>query len=142
MSRRKTNYAGKGFESKGKHFINQRGKSQVDTSANIFESMLQSKAFKSLKPKQQILYVYCKAQYYGKRKPKQDYKDKFQDDSYFYFNWQLALDYGLYTEKSHSSLYHDMQELIKKGFIERAESGKGHKTKSVYRFSNKWQEWE
>lgn len=143
MSRSKrTTYKPKSFESKGNHFINQRGKSQADTSANIYESMLQSQAFKSLTSKQKILYVYCKSQFYGKRKPKKDYEKQglYQDDTYFYFNWQLALDYDLYTEKSWSSLYHDMATLEKKGFIEKAQSGKGHKTKTIYKFSDKWQE--
>ena len=139
---KKPTYKPKGFESKGEHFTNQRGKSQADTSANIYESMLQSPAFKSLTSKQKVLYLYCKGQYYGKRKPRKDYEKQglYQEDTYFYFNWQLALDYGLYTEKSHSSLYHDMEALEKKGFIEKAKSGKGHKEKTIYKFSDKWQE--
>lgn len=141
MSRRKrTSYTPRSFESKGSHFINQRGKEQTDTSANIYESLLQSKAFKSLTAKQQILYVYCKAQYYGKRKPKKDYEKQglYQDDTYFYFNWQIAIDYDLYS--THSRFYKDMKVLTEKGFIELIKSGKGHKEKNVYRFSDKWQE--
>lgn len=143
MSRsRKQAYKPKSFESKGEHFINQRGKSQADTSANIYESLLQSKAFKSLNSKQKILYVYVKSQYYGKRKPKKDYEKQglYQDDTYFYFNWQIALDYDLYTEKSHSRFYKDMKVLMQKGFFEIAKSGQGHKEKNIYRFSDKWQE--
>ena len=142
---KKKAYEPKAFESlnQGKNFVNSHGKSQCDTTANLYESMLQSRAFKSLTAKQQILYVYCKAQYYGKRKPRKDYEKKglYQDDTYFYFNWQLAIDYELYTEKSWSSLYHDMAILEKRGFIEKVKSGKGHKTKTVYKFSDKWQKY-
>ena len=145
MGRRKKTYEPKAFESQnqGSSFINQRGKNQCDTSASIFESMLQSKAYKSLTSKQKILYVYCKAQYYGKRKPKKDYEKQglYQEETYFYFNFQLAIDYELYTEKSHSGFYKDMKALMQKGFFELAKSGKGHKEKNVYKFSDKWQKW-
>ena len=142
---KKPTYKPRSFESRncGGSFINQRGKNQAETSANIFESMLQSPAFKSLTAKQQILYVYCKSQYYGKRKPAKDYEKKglYQDQAHFYFNWQLALDYDLYTEKSHSGFYKDMKALMQKGFFELVKSGKEHKTKNIYKFSDKWQEW-
>lgn len=143
MARKKA-YEPQLFESRnrGRKFINQRGKEQADTSANIYESMLQSKAFKSLKPRQQVLYLYCKAQYYGKKKPRKDFEKQgvYQSDTYFYFNWQLAIDYELYTEKSWASLYHDMAALEKNGFIEKVKSGKEHKEKTIYKFSDKWQE--
>ena len=143
MSRKKQKYNPKAFESVGEHFINQKGKSQIDTSANIYESMLQSAAFKSLTTKQQILYVYCKAQYYGKRKPKKDYEKQglFQADEYFFFNIGLAEEYGLYTMANHKRLYTDLKALEKAGFIRCEKSGKGHKEKNVYCFSDKWQKW-
>lgn len=142
MSRKKK-YKAKPFESRGERFINFRQKNQADTSANIYESMLQSTAFKSLSAKQQILYVYCKAQYFGKTKPKADYANQglYQEEECFYFNWGLALDYNLYPEKSHSNFYKDMKALMKKGFFELVQSGKGHKKKNIYKFCDKWQEW-
>lgn len=51
------------------------GRMRADTSANIYESMLTSDAFALLTTKQQILYVFCKAQYYGKRKPEKDFPE-------------------------------------------------------------------
>lgn len=143
MSRKKQKYNPKAFESVGEHFLNQKGKSQIDTSANIYESMLQSAAFKSLTTKQQILYVYCKAQYYGKRKPKKDYEKQglFQSDEHFYFNIGLAEEYGLYKMSNHKRLYTDLRALEKAGFIACEKSGKGHKEKNVYCFSDKWQKW-
>ena len=141
MSRpKKTTYKPKGFESKGGHYINEKGKKSADTSANIYESMLTSTAFKKLKTKQQVLYLYCKAQYYGKRKPSKDFKEQFQDDSYFYMNWGKALEYGLYTASCSSNFYDDMTALEKAGFIKKVYSGKPHKEKNVYQYSDKWQD--
>lgn len=136
MSRRKK-YKAQSYESAGDHFINAKGKLQADTSANIYESMLMSGAFQTLTAKQQILYVCCKAQAYGKRKPMQD-NAEYQADC-FYFNWQKALDYGLYTESSSRNFYRDMRVLIDSGLIELVQSGKGHKQKNIYKYSAKWQ---
>ena len=137
---KKKTYEPKAFESRnrGRTFVNQRGKNQADTSANIYESMLQSEAFKSLKKGQKVLYLYCKAQYYGKRKPSKDYKEQYQDDSCFYMNWGKALDYGLYPESSSKNFYSDMKALEEKGFIKKLKSGKDHKEKNVYQFVDDW----
>ena len=104
-----------------------------DTSANIYMSMLLSKAWQSLTSKQQILYIYCKAQYYAEKKKPQS------NQEYFTFNqskWNSL--YGLYTLSNKRMFYRDMEQLILKGFIKCIESGKNTRTKSVYAFSNKW----
>lgn len=133
-------YVPQGFESKGKKFTNQRGKLQEESFAGLYESMLQSPAFKSLKPRVKVLYVYCKAQQFGKHKPSQDCKD-FPEGSSFYMNWGKALDYGLYPESSSRNFYRDMNTLEEKGFIEKLKSGQAHKEKNVYRFVDGWQKW-
>lgn len=135
--KKKPTYKPRSFESKGERYINAKGKSAADTSANIYESMLLSPAFTELKPRLKILYVYCKAQYYGKRKPSKD-NDRYDSDT-FYFNWGKALDYGLYPKSAASNFYKDMQELEKAGFIKKIFSGKAHKEKNVYQYSNEWQ---
>lgn len=87
-NRKKHKYTAKAFESKGNTFIDDNGTKRADTSANIYESMLLSKAYKDLKTRQQQLYTICKAQYYGKRKPGNDFKDieQLQDATMFYLN--------------------------------------------------------
>jgi hypothetical protein len=137
---KKRKYASKDFEAVGASFKGIHGATMTDTSASIFESMLQSEAFKSLKHRQQILYVYCKAQYYGKRKPRADYKDipELQGDDLVYFNFDVAVEYGRYTKKSSKLFYTDMDALIKAGFIERIVSGKAHKKKTIYKYSARW----
>ena len=141
---RKSNYKPKSFESLGERYVDADGKIRADTSANIYESLLTSKAFKDLNSKQQIFYVFCKAQYYGKRKPEKDYKsiEEVQGPEFFYLSWRAVQEYGLYTPTSHSNFYRDMSELERHGFIEKVSSGKSQHKKSIYKFSAKWHEWK
>ena len=134
MGRRKTPYKPKTFESSGE---------ARDTSANIYESMLQSKAFMSLTKNQRLLYIYMKAQYYGKRKPGRDYPEveQFQGDDLFYFNQSLAVKYGLYTRGNHKSFYDDIKALENHGFIKTVSNGKMTKSKSIYKFVGEWHKW-
>lgn len=135
-------YKPKKFESLGR-YKDYNGKDKIDTSANIFESMLLSPAFRDLNSKQQILYVYCKKQYYGHRKPEKDYKDveQFQGTDLFYFNYDLAFKYGLYKSSMSSNFYADMKALCEHGFIEKVSSGASQRKKNIYRFSSLWQTW-
>ena len=73
-----------------------------EPSASIYASMLKSPAWKKLKPRAQILYLYMKMQYYGVKE-----KDKPERNPlYFVFNegiWKKT--YGLYT--NNKSFYQD-----------------------------------
>ncbi len=131
MSSRKKKYRPKSFESTG---------ASGDTSANIYNSMLTSAAFMDLKDRQQVLYFYCKNQYYGVRKPKLDYPDieAVQSDECFYMNLALAVKYGLYTKSGNKEFYKDMKALVEAGFIDVVSSGKITGKRSIYRFSDRW----
>ena len=86
---RKKKYVPKKWESlnEGKSFLVEGRKTPMaDTSATIFESMLRSKAYCDLTDKQRLLYVLCKAQYYGKKHPEKDYEE-FEGNEYFYLNF-------------------------------------------------------
>ena len=101
-------------------------------SANIYASMIQSKAWMQLSKNARLLYVYMKLQYYGAK----NLADHPETD--FVFNWALASKtYGLYT--NYKQFQNDKNMLITNGFIELIESGKNTRTKSIYRFSDKWQ---
>lgn len=132
---RKKPYKPKRFESTGV---------SNDTSANIYESMLLSPAFMDLNSRTRTLYLYMKAQYYGKRKPSKDFPniEQVQSDECFYFNMAVAEKYKLYTRGNHKQFYGDIKILENHGFIKTISNGKINKTKSVYRFSDEWQEWE
>ena len=119
MSKKK--YLPKSFESIGGQTL----------SANLYASMLQSKAYKSLSNGARTLYTFMKLQYYGAK----GIKD--HDKTDFYFNWALAnKTYSLYTNNTQFKKDRDM--LVEYGFIEVVENGKSSRTKNIYRFSDKW----
>lgn len=125
MSRRKKKYVPKSFESVNGNCL----------SANLYATMLQSKAWKKLNKGAMVLYLYMKLQYYGAR----NIVDHPQTD--FVFNKAMVTQvYGLYTNMSQFRKDRDL--LIEYGFIEYVENGKNTRTKSIYRFSNKWQQYK
>ncbi len=132
---RRTKYKPKPFESTGK---------SADTSANIYESMLMSESFQDLSKNQRLLYICMKSRYYGHRKPKKDFPGiaEVQSDECFYFNLELAVEYGLYTRNNHTTFYNDIKAIEKHGFIKTISNGKATKTKSIYRFSSEWRNWK
>lgn len=121
MARRKQ-YIPKAWESVGGNRL----------SANIYVSMMQSNAWMQLSKNARLLYLYMKAQYYGAKNIKE------HPETDFVFNWALASKtYKLYSNYARFKSDRDM--LIKYGFIELVENGKNTRTKSIYRFSDKWQ---
>ena len=137
-------YVPKRWESKGETYMDDCGRMRADTSANIYESMLTSDAFALLTTKQQILYVFCKAQYYGKRKPEKDFPEveQMQGAELFYLNWAAVQQYRLYKPSMDKNFYQDMKALCDHGLIEKVASGKGRRQKSIYRFSDRWKTWQ
>lgn len=122
MSKR-NKYQKKPFESSG---------ISSDTSANIFQSMLVSAAWKTLTDRQRTLYLYMKAQYYHQKKHPEN------NPEMFYFNRALYQDvYGLYP--SPKQFVRDRDALIEKGFIVVIEDGSYTRTKTIYKYSDKWQ---
>lgn len=134
MTRRKP-YRPKSFESSGR---------SGDTSANIYESMLLSPAFMDLTPKQRLLYVYMKAQYYGKKKPGKVHPEvkSLQREDLFYFPLSIAEKYKLYTRANKRQFYNDIKVIESHGFIKTVSSGKSTKSRSIYQFVNDWIKWE
>lgn len=127
-------YTPKSFESLG---------NSNDTSANIYMSMLLSPAWQSLTKNAQVLYLYCKAQYYAeKRKPKSKIRqlNETQQKMCFTMNKSKWLDLYHIYKSDNGQFNKDMKMLIDYGFIEIVESGKTSRTKSIYMFSSKWQE--
>lgn len=140
-AKNKTIYTPKKYESIGTTFIDKNGTKRKDTYASIYESMLLSKAFKNLSKNQKLLYVYCKAQITGKRKPRQDYKDvdSFDKDEMFYLSLQMVIDYGLYKKGGQTQFRKDMKALQEKGFIKKEASGRKNKSKNIYKLVDEWQ---
>ena len=135
MPGRKKPYKPKSFESTG---------ISNDTSANLYESMLLSVAFRKLTNNQKLLYVYMKKQYYGKRKPGRDYPEieQLQGEEKFYFNLALAEKYEIYKKGNRRQFYKDIDSLESHGFIRTVSNGKATGSRSVYKFVEDWKFWD
>jgi len=137
MSRRKP-YQKKEFESSGV---------SSDTSANIFASMMTSDAWMTLTASQKLLYVYCKAQYFGeKRKPKllegvSGLEDKSPDLIFTMNKAKWCGLYGLYKGNNDKGFIRDMSALIDKGFVRCLIDGAVNRTRSVYEYSSMWRKY-
>ena len=117
--------------------------SKDDTSANIYVSMLLSERWKQLSKNAQILYVYCKAQYYAeKKKPKPTFRQLTDQEQKQCFTMNKSKWQSLYKiyPSDNGQFNKDMKQLIDNGFIELIENGKITRTKSIYMLSNKWKE--
>lgn len=117
--------------------------SKDDTSANIYVSMLLSERWKQLSKNAQILYVYCKAQYYAeKKKPKPTCRQLTDQEQKQCFTMNKSKWQSLYKiyPSDNGQFNKDMKQLIDNGFIELIENGKITRTKSIYMLSNKWKE--
>lgn len=128
--RRKKQYVKKSFESTGQ---------PNDTSANIYMSMLLSNAWGKLTKNAQVLYLYCKAQYYAEKKKPIIFSTGETSDCFFTMNQTKWRDtYHLY--KNLSQFYKDRDLLIQHGFIEIIENGSFTKTRNIYKLSDKWKD--
>ena len=92
----------------------------------LYESMYTSPAWKELKPRQKILYLYCRLQPWATKTPGKDYPlcEAYQEPEVFYL------------------LYEDAKALCKVGLLECLFYGKPYRQKSVYRLSALWQKYK
>lgn len=121
-------------------------KGEGDTSANIYSSMQMSAPWKSLTPRCKVLYLAMKDTVY--RTARHD-KDRFDevyrnDNRFFTFNeskWIKGNPDGFELYSDRRAFYQDVALLIEHGFIDCVESGESTRTKSLYRFSERWRVW-
>ena len=135
MAKPKTESSRRNFESPKKN----------DTFIAICNLMLESAVYKSLTPRQQMLYIYCRNE---ERHPKR-YKPDKNDLTQFYFNeaiWSDKIDpttgrqgYCLYSTNHAMHFYRDMDALIEKGFIRCIYRGSKNRQRNIYQYSDKWQ---
>lgn len=107
----------------------------------MYTSMTTSLAFLSLTGNQRALYMFCRFQEYNKEnKPRKVYPNlKLGNDfKLFFMNWDLVKTIGLY--KSENTFYKDLKRLIELGFIECLYYGKPGGNKSIFAYSDKWQD--
>jgi len=125
---KKKKYKPKPFESTGL---------SSDTSANIYESMLLSPAFKNLTTRQKLLYLYCKSQYYSEKTV-----DKPNPFAFTMNRNKWLKKYELYSDSNAKQFYKDIEGLINHGFIKCIRGGKLIRVKNIYEFSDKWKCWD
>lgn len=103
------------------HFKDYEGKKTKDKHIRLTKDMLDSKAFRSLKPSTIKVYLYMKLWANGKVE----------------FDYAKSLGSKIVSS---TTFLNSVKELIDYGFIERVyfSNGGGHKA-NRYRFSNKWQ---
>ena len=99
----------------------------------IFLDMVNSPAFKDLSYKQQLLYFYMKIQF-GQKDSKKPNGKHLQ----FYFNRGLYKN-TLELYSNDGQFRKDRDNLIEHGFIICVENGSNTRSKSIYQFSDKWQ---
>ena len=134
------------YESTGK--IKRGGRSMADVYARITDSVVLSPAFQDLKPHLQMLYIAMRLQDIGKRKPNRDYDEKsalweqVRSEQCFYFPYHVARQYCSRYQGNSGRLYTDIAVLIDHGFIDKVVSGKTTRDNSVYRYSDRWQQWK
>ena len=109
----------------------------------LYFSMLESKAWKELKPRQKELYILCRLQKYVGDSPTDDFPGAHfsrDADEYFYMNWEMVEGKPPYGSHIYG-FFGDLKALQDKGFI-KCLSGRGRGKKSIFRFSSSWQEGE
>ena len=111
----------------GKEYVKKEFEStgiSSDTSANIYVSMLTSKAWIDLTKNAKVLYLYCKAQYYAEKKKPNNNSLQFTMNK---SKWNSM--YKIYTNQN--QFYKDMGMLIEHGFIKCIENGSNTRTKNI-----------
>lgn len=156
MSRRKTKptWKVKSFES-----VTYGETTGKESFVRVFESMMNSDAWKELTGRQRSLYLFCKGQYTkeydnAKSKPVEGtpYYDNtdiaaYREPEIFYMNREKVKECRLYNRTdwdkvNRRDFYRDMQALLQCGFIECLETGRITRTKSIYKMSEKWKGWK
>lgn len=110
----------------------------------LYESMYTSPAWKELKSRQKVLYLYCRLQPWATETPGKDYPlyEAYQQPEVFYLNFAKVCAAGMYTKYSNKAFYDDIKALCNVGLIECLFNGRTYRKKSVYRLSALWQKYK
>ena len=102
--------------------------------------MLLHPSFQDLTARQQVLYVHMRSQEFGGHDKDSIAARNAYGKDCFIFNQSMWQDlFRLYKPGNQTAFYRDRDELILHGFIDCIEDGRNTRTKSVYRFSDRWQ---
>lgn len=105
----------------------------------LFDDLLDSKAFHSLSARQKILYVYCLRESHGTAMRDNAPEGGQGDERLFYMNRGLRVKvHELYSESDTRGFERDMGALVSVGLVDCVSSGYAAREKSVYRLSARW----
>ena len=125
-----------------KHHFNYNGSSRINSQCTLTMELMSSPAYLDLTPRQKVLYSYAKLQYYGAVDKVCSRYPEFQNahaKEYFYLNSNLLRNvYHLYN--SNTTMYKDLDELVKHGFIVKVQTENHQRT--IYRYSAEWINWQ
>ncbi len=118
-------------------------KERKDSTATLTMSMLSHPAFKDLKPRQRLLYLYAKAQYKGmvdRTQFEDDYPQYKGHPEYIYLNHKLLIDvFEMYTKHTAREMYKDIKVLTEHGFL--VPVCKENNQRTIYKLVSEWQSW-
>lgn len=119
------------------------GIQRIDSMAGLTMSMLSHPAFKDLKPRQRLLYLYAKSQYQGMA-DREDFNKTYQEyagkKEYIYLNHKLLIDvFEMYTKHTAREMYKDIKVLVEHGFLVPVCKEKNQRT--IYKLIGEWQSW-
>lgn len=116
---------------------------RVDSMVGITMCMLSHPAFKDLKPRHRLLYVYAKSQYYcmvDREEFNKNYPQYVGQKEYIYLNQKLLSDvFKMYARGSKTEMYHDIAVLVEHGFIQPIKRENNQRT--IYKLISEWWNW-
>ncbi len=135
-----------GYIKDGQHYFFPilSNRERKDSVAGVTMCMLSHPAFKDLKPRQRLLYLYAKAQY-KQMAERKEFEEKYPQykghPEYIYLNNKLMVDvFEMYSKHTVRELYSDIKVLTEHGFIVPV----GYDEESqriIYKLIAEWQEW-
>lgn len=105
----------------------------------LYDDVLDSKAFHSLSARQKVLYVYCVRESYGAAMRDSAKGSAKGNPALFYMNKALRTEvHELYAKSDTRCFERDMAALVGAGLVDCVRSGYERREKTVYRLSSRW----
>lgn len=105
----------------------------------LYDDLLDSKAYHALSARQKVLYLYCVRESHGQAMRDNAPEGGMGDERLFYMNRALRVEvHELYAKSDTRGFERDMAALVSVGLVDCVTSGYAAREKSVYRLSSRW----
>ena len=105
----------------------------------VFDDLLDSKAFHALSARQKALYLYCLRESHGAAMRDNAPEGGQGDERLFYMNKAVRTEvHELYAKSDTRGFERDMAALVAVGLVDCVTSGYEKREKTVYRLSSRW----